>query len=158
MKKLLLLLLIGLVLSGCVQKDYYKITKDKVIKADGVCNRDNWLNCYTFEDLEITKKRQDQRWEMLKEYLGVVEFTENAEDCFVDNQNKCKETVYVKEIIPLKATKTYLTDDPLKKEWLELECEEKLNKPECYKGDIKNGYECNYGFIRERCLELKEKL
>jgi hypothetical protein len=70
---------------------------------------------------------EDKRWEMLKDYLGVVEWTE-----VIDNDNKChlnqltqKLTCGANATIGLNS---FLSNDKNKVKWIELKCDILKNK------------------------------
>ena len=107
---------------------------------------------YELEDLEFvvppayfTYERDinNERWEMVKNYLGAVEWTDKAKiwSCVSTSTDTICE----------RPERTYLTSDPLKKEWVELECDEYFEADDNAAFFSLKGQE-----ILNRCRELKE--
>lgn len=121
MKKLLLLIILlsGLILSGCGDKEEKGVLISSLVSSEA------------FEKLQQT---QDQRWEMLKEYLGVIEYTDKF-----DIDKYCSNGIGVK---------TYLTSDKYKVEWVELECDKHTLDEKV----VDDSWDINHN----RCFELKD--
>ena len=101
---ILLLLSLGL-LAGCGTKEVYNEFERIAAYAEHVNQKD--LIKMEFVGLN------DLRWEMLKDYLGVVEWEIKGE-VWKNNEYLKSENI----------SKTILTNDPIKKEWVELECDD----------------------------------
>jgi hypothetical protein len=107
------------------------------------------------------KKLQDKRWQELLDYLGVVEFTKT--------DRKCLDLLYAPKSDD--CVSTFLSNDPLKKEWVNLNCDkmpycgEKLSDNDCGSCYTKNfASDSETGFLQyevivpknyNRCQELK---
>ncbi len=146
MKLIITIIIASLVLVGCVGEkelddDYYvspTICPDCKVKITSK----TWT--YWLEQITMNTEIQNQRWEMLKEHLGIVEWTEKF---------NVHSTSTIKGII-INDKETYLTFDPLKVEWVELGCD-KYNKIG-WDYDCSKPKECHDEY--KRCQELKEIL
>ena len=138
MKIIITILLLSVVLSGCVTKTgtgIYNFETGKELTIRGA----RQINVDRIDELF---KEIDQ----LKDYLGVVEWTEKRR-----NDKTCEDGGCLGKTVGeyFFEEETYLTSDPLKVEWVELECENvKLN---CRGIDFCYSLETYY-----RCQELKE--
>lgn len=131
MKKIWIGIIIGIVLVGgglSYGMDREEKTEElNSSKSTIVCDETNRWHCYDFDYFEKRADTLDKRWEMTKGYFGVVEYTENfcergMEILDLDDESR---EILRKNFREYGNTdncrKTYLTDDPNKKKWME-EC------------------------------------
>lgn len=150
MKHLFLILALGVVLTGCTPREF---TIGEGFYDDEICIWENGgangKNCMYIDELPKIKELESQI-DQLKDYLRVVEWN-SCDTCTYCNP---KGNIGTKEICTMSCfSKTYLTSDPLKVEWVEKECGKFFDEDYMAERNI-TPHRSSEKFVR--CEELKK--